>query len=266
MTDPFGSGNPVEPEHGIRITSGEAQIWSVPLESDPELIDSLQQTLSKDERDRAAKFYSTELQHSFIASRAILRAILSLYAQARPEDLHFSYAAKGKPYLQDHPSFHFNLAHSGNRAVYAIADDDIGVDIELIKPWRDLQKISARFFSPREAAELQSLHPEQQTISFFTCWTRKEAYIKATGEGMATLLAKFYAGTDPSLPHGQIEEEGRNPQWYFSDLNFGDDYAGAVVTRSPQPIFRCMNFPTVKECLHFIEGKKEVGSEPYSCG
>ncbi len=253
MSDPTLSESSLPRE--MRVAPNCVDIWTVPLQADRQIIEHLRTLLAPDERERALRFHAEKHQHSFVAGRGLLRTILSRYVPARPESLAFHYGIKGKPYLQDHSGLHFNLAHSGDRAVYAVASDDLGVDIELIKPVRDSQKISKRFFSQREADELSALGPDQQIAGFFACWTRKEAYIKATGEGLAAGLNKFYAGADPSDSEGgiHIDQDGRPPQWYFKDLRVGDQYAGAVVTRFAGCEIRPFNFERTEDCVRFLE-------------
>jgi 4'-phosphopantetheinyl transferase len=237
----------------FRLAPNRVDIWSAPIQASREIIDQLKQTLSSDELERALRFHAAEHQDLFVAGRGILRAILSCYVSDRPESLVFRYGTKGKPHLQDHPNVHFNLGHSGGRAVYAVAGDDLGVDIESIKEVRDWQQISTRFFSAREAEELTRLNPSQQAAGFFACWTRKEAYLKATGDGLAAGLGKFYAGVDPLQGDGTIEEEGHPRRWYFKDLQLGDQYAGAVVTRFAQCRIRSFNFHQNEDCLRFVQ-------------
>lgn len=227
----------------------------MPLRANRHLADELQQTLSSDEIERALRFRAEEDRDLFIVARGILRRILSRYASQPPEKLVFRYGSKGKPYLRDHPDVQFNLAHSGGLAVYGVSGEELGVDIEFVKPLTDWRKISQRFFSAREVEELKRLNPTQQLRGFFSCWTRKEAYIKAIGEGIAT-LAKFCAGAQPSPGEGVIDEEGKPREWYFKDLNVGDEHAGAIVTRFDQCRIRLFAFSSAEECLRSAEKEK----------
>jgi 4'-phosphopantetheinyl transferase len=236
-----------------------ADVWVVPIRASRELVDELKQTLSSDELERALRFRAGEHRDLFIAGRAILRTLLSSYAQARPESLGFRYGSKGKPYLRDHPDLQFNLSHSGGLAVYAVGVDELGIDVESIKPSTDWRKISVRFFSPREVEELEKLDASQHLSGFFSCWTRKEAYIKATGEGLSSPLDKFYAGAQPSRAEGPIDEDGKPHQWYFKDLRLGDEHAGAIVTRFEQCPIRFFHFSRSDDCLRFVHDKNRQG-------
>jgi 4'-phosphopantetheinyl transferase len=211
--------------------------------------------LSSDEVARALRFRAEEDRDLFIVARGILRRILSRYASEAPGKLVFRYGSKGKPYLRDHPDVQFNLGHSGGFAAYGVSGEELGVDIEFVKPLTDWRKISERFFSAREVEELKRLDPTQQLRGFFSCWARKEAYIKAIGEGIAT-LAKFCAGAQLSPGDGAIDEEGKPREWYFKDLNVGDEHAGAIVTRFDQCRIRLFAFSSAEECLRFAEKEK----------
>ena len=253
------AGDSSFPPREMDIAPNCVDIWTVPIQGDWQIIEDLRKLLAPDEREREIRFHTEKHQHSFVAGRGFLRAILSCYVRTRPENLAFHYGTKGKPYLQDSPGLHFNLAHSGDRAIYAVGTEELGVDIELIKPVRDWQKISRRFFSPREADELAALDPDKQIAGFYACWTRKEAYIKATGEGLAAGLNKFYAGADPSDSEGAIYiDEDQPPQWYFEDLRVGDEYAGAVVTRFAKCQIRPFNFERSGDCVRFLEQKTKL--------
>ncbi|MGH9511232.1 MAG: 4'-phosphopantetheinyl transferase family protein [Terriglobales bacterium] len=244
----------------LNVRPGFADIWNVPLETGGRVLDDLRRILSSDEQQRALRFHAVEHQELFVAGRGILRQILSCYLRVQPESLIFRYGAKGKPDLEGPPGLHFNLGHSGGRAVYAVAADRVGVDIELVQLSRDWQKISQRFFSPREAEELASLDPSRQISGFFACWTRKEAYIKAVGDGLAIPLNKFYVGANPVHTEGAIEididadtdKEKLTPRWYFKDLKLGEPFAGTIVTRFPECRIRCFNFDRAEDCLSFV--------------
>ena len=239
----------------LSVRRASADVWVLPLAANRGLVDELRRTLSPDEIGRALRFRAEDDRDLFIVGRGILRNILSRYVSEPAEKLVFRYGSKGKPYLRDRPEVQFNLAHSGGRAVYAVGGEELGVDIELVKPSTDWRKISRRFFSPREIEELERLDPTQQLRGFFSCWARKEAYIKAIGEGIAT-LAKFCAGAQPSPGDGAIDEEGKPREWYFKDLNVGDEHAGAIVTRFDQCRIRLFSFTSVEDCLQFIRKEK----------
>ena len=239
----------------FRVSPRSADVWTLPIRTEQPILDELGQTLSPDEWERALRFRAEEHRDLFIAGRAILRMLLSCYISERPAQLVFRYGPNGKPHLRDHPGLHFSLAHSGGHAVYAVGTDDLGIDIELVKSTTDWQNISRRFFSSREVDELEKLDPAQQTAGFFACWTRKEAYLKATGEGLRLALNKFYAGAILSRANGVIEEDGKASQWFYKDLRMPEKYAGAIVTRYSECGIRLFEFARTEDCVSFVQGK-----------
>jgi 4'-phosphopantetheinyl transferase len=255
VNDPLARDRSLLSAQTLSVPRASADVWVVPLRANRQLVAELRQTLSPDEVERALRFRAEDDRDLFIVGRGILRNILSRYASEAAEELVFRYGSKGKPYLRDRVDVQFNLAHSGGFAVYGISGEELGVDIELVKPSTDWRKISQRFFSPREVEELERLDPTQQVRGFFSCWTRKEAYIKAIGEGVAT-LAKFCAGAQPSPSEGAIDEEGKPREWYFKDLNVGYEHAAAIVTRFDQCRIRLFSFTSVEDCVQFIKTEK----------
>ena len=150
---------------------------------------SLEQTLSADEKERAARFHFPVDRERFIAAHGCLRAILRRYLGCESDQISFSVNQYGKPALNDYP-LEFNLSHSGNYALIGITrKQKIGVDVEKVRPEIELESIAEHNFSKREVAELMSLPPGQRVAGFFLCWTRKEAYIKAHGTGIITAFA-----------------------------------------------------------------------------
>jgi 4'-phosphopantetheinyl transferase len=155
----------------------------------------LEQMLSHDEIARAERFHFERDRRRFVVGRGLLRAILGRYMGIESERLRFRYGEYGKPYLAEEyggKALQFNVAHSQDMALYAIARDrEVGVDIEYIRPFPNLMQIAEQFFSARENIALQAVPEHLKDEAFFTCWTRKEAYIKARGDGLSLPLDRF---------------------------------------------------------------------------
>jgi 4'-phosphopantetheinyl transferase len=172
----------------------------------------------------------------FIVARAVLRCILADYLRVPPAAVRFSYGKRGKPALPEPwaDRFHFNLSHSGELALIGVTGEGrIGVDIEEFRPVAEEDRIAERFFSPREHATLVSLPKEQQQAAFFNCWTRKEAYIKALGDGLSCPLDRFDVTLGPDEPPrlvGILDEPEQVGRWtlYAPPLPVAD-YAAAVI-------------------------------------
>ena len=213
----------------------EVDVWSVPLERLADRINTLQSVLSPDERERADRFYFERDRRRFVGVRAVLRVLLGAYLQVDARDLTFSYGPQGKPALTGRfrDGLSFNVSHSHELALLAVGPGiDIGVDVEAVRPMNDIDDIAARFFSPREADQLRSLPASVRTEAFFACWTRKEAYLKALGSGLARPLDGFDVTFAPGEPatlavHG---DHGETARWCVEALSPADGYAAALVT------------------------------------
>jgi 4'-phosphopantetheinyl transferase len=181
----------------------EIHVWQTQLDIPPSDVSSLNETLTADERDRAARFYFEKHRRRFIVGRGILRTIIGRYLGVAPDKIRFTYNDKGKPSLVEPKvtGFECNVSHSDELALYAFAlGVSIGVDVEVIRPVSDMEAIAKRFFSPLEYEMLQRVPLENRLEAFFNCWTRKEAYVKAEGLGLFIPLDSFTVSLAPSEP------------------------------------------------------------------
>jgi len=219
--------SPIPPQ----IASREIHVWRAPLNCPDLLLQRLETTLAPDEIARADRFFFPLDRQHFVVARGILRQLLAGYLRRSPTDIEFAYHPRGKPYLAPStgdPPIAFNISHSHDMALLAFSvGRELGVDIERIRPDIAADEIASRYFSPQEVAELQSLPPEQRPEAFCLCWTRKEAYIKARGEGLQIPLVSFRV----SLTPGQevVLESPDASRWWLRSLSPAPDYAAAVV-------------------------------------
>ncbi|PYQ42304.1 MAG: 4'-phosphopantetheinyl transferase [Acidobacteria bacterium] len=190
-----------------RLAAGEAHVVSVSLDDLPH---PTPLWLSPDENRRASRFHFERDRRRFAAARGILRALLGRYLCVDPSDLVFGYGPHGKPALASPwHGLRFNVSHSGGLALLAFATDyEIGVDIEQERPLPEMDSIAERHFSPPENAELQLLAERERRRAFFRCWTRKEAFIKAVGDGLSHALDAFDVTLAPSEPARILRVEG----------------------------------------------------------
>jgi 4'-phosphopantetheinyl transferase len=212
------------------LLPGELHIWHGPLLFPPDLLSGLAHLLSSDESSRAEKFVVPHARDSFIASRAILRKLLSSYTALDPSALLLTSNPHGKPRLSTNnaPPVSFNLSHSHGTGLLAFAQaSEIGVDLEYIRPDFAAIEIADHFFSPAERAQLTALPPHARTAAFFRCWTRKEAYVKARGAGMSIPLDTFTIELAHNHPQ-RIRDEG-DSLWTCYNLDMSQDFAAAVV-------------------------------------
>ncbi|MEG4022383.1 4'-phosphopantetheinyl transferase superfamily protein [Microcoleus sp. S13C4] len=233
MIAAFDSWN--SPPLDLTLNLGEIDVWRVSLAQTESCLQSLQETLSTDERTKADRFRFPKDRSQFIVSRGALRAILSRYLNINSHILRFDYNSYGKPSLiaaQGGNTLRFNLSHSGGMALIAITNNrDIGVDIEGINTNFPCLEIAEKFFSPLEISVLRSLPEHLQPRAFFACWTRKEAYIKAVGKGLSIPLNQFDVTLAPGEPAALLNVED-NPEealrWSLIELIPSSDMVAAV--------------------------------------
>jgi 4'-phosphopantetheinyl transferase len=197
--------------------------------------------LAADEINRANRFYFQKDRERFIAGRGLLRVILSSYVGVPPDEIIFTYGSQGKPELRrqgGRPVIQFNLAHSHGTAIYAITQDrPVGIDIESVKYEFPVESVAERFFSEAEVAALRSLPEQVQTIAFFKCWTRKEAFIKALGHGLSFPLSDFDVSLMPGQPARLLHVRGASEEasrWCMEDIESVPNCAAAIVISGPQ--------------------------------
>jgi len=223
------SGWDVAPS-SLALRSGEVDVWAFDVACPAEELSEYEAILAPDERARASRFHFERDRSRFTCVRGSLRTLLGGYLGARPVDIAFEYGIHGKPALAGrHGSpLKFNVSHSDGVALMAISHGvEVGIDVEAIRPMADANQIAARFFSPRETAELRAL----PAASFFTCWTRKEAYLKARGLGLAQQLRAFSVTISPAAtPLVVDDKDGEGALWPIHELPALAGYAAALVT------------------------------------
>jgi 4'-phosphopantetheinyl transferase len=183
------------PHARMLLRNHEIDIWRAHLDQPPPVFDLLLQTLSSDERVRSGKYHFERDRKRFIASRGILRMILSAYLQTNPGRIEFKYSSHGKPMLEELArikNLNFSLSHSAGLALYAlVCDQEIGVDLEQIRPVPEMEQIASNLFSHWESEVFHALPEATKLEAFFNCWTRKEAYVKARGDGLSLAPDQF---------------------------------------------------------------------------
>jgi len=214
------------------LPDGAVHVWYAWLHVATAARQRLADTLSLDERARAERFHFSRHRDRYIVGRGLLRLLLSRYVGLRPQQVAFTYGAAGKPALRDSP-VHFNVSHSEDLAVYAFAPEvRLGVDIEKIRSMSDDEGIAKRFFSAAEYAEFLTLDHHERPRGFFNCWTRKEAYVKALGDGLQVPLDRFRVTMKPGEPALLVsieDDPNRASPWSVLELTPADGYVGAVV-------------------------------------
>ncbi len=203
--------------------------------------------LSLDENDRAGRYHFEIDRLRFVATRAFLRVLLGNYLKLPPGALAFTYGATGKPGLPGNP-LHFSVSHSANRAMFAFSPaQPLGVDIELVHEISNPTEIAARFFSPAETEAISMLPYEERLNAFYRCWTRKEAFLKATGAGLSYGLNQFEVSLGKHTRLIRIgDSKWEADQWRLYHLDPEAGYVGTLATRQHgvQIIHQCFSATT----------------------
>lgn len=228
------------PASALALPTTDVHVWRASLEQPATCVHRLLNLLSHDEQARANRFYLERDRRRFIVARGALRTILGCYLGVEPGQLRFRYEFHGKPFLSDElgaGELRFNLAHSNELALYAFTcGREIGIDVEYIHPVPDIEQIAARFFSANENAALHMLPESQRLEAFFNCWTRKEAYIKALGDGLAYPLTQFQVSLRPGEPAQLLWAEGspeKVTRWSMTALSPAPGYVAALAVEGP---------------------------------
>ncbi len=208
------------------------------LETNAEAADGSAALLSEEERQRASRFVFDRDRGRFIFARAWLRRLLAERLCVEPGSVEFAYGPRGKPALTGRladSGLRFNVSHSDDLAVYAFSRGrEIGVDVEAVRAMPDADDIAARFFSRREYESYLALDAHDRPLGFFNCWTRKEAFIKALGDGLYHPLDSFDVSLAPDesaklLRVGSIA--GENSGWMLHNFTPSPGFVGAVVVQ-----------------------------------
>jgi 4'-phosphopantetheinyl transferase len=198
--------------HGVHI-------WRASLVRPPDEVAALHDLLDPVERSRAGRFNHERDRRRFIVARATLRKLLGERTATAPRNVPLCVLPGGKPAFTRENAIeglHFNVSHSGDLALFVFADSEVGIDVERIAPHGDMGRVAAHFFSPDERAAFERLPEAERARFFFRTWVRKEAYLKATGAGLALDPAKVSVG------HG----------YSVHDVDDIDDHVAAVALRT----------------------------------
>jgi 4'-phosphopantetheinyl transferase len=224
-----------------RVSAGEVHVWSANL-SNPD-VTAREHVLSCDERIRAKMIRCPERRRRCIAARVFVRSVLACYTATDPAAIVFSVSQNGKPVLSSSPEPQFNLSHSHDLAVCAVATRPVGVDVERIRLIPNIPDIIKRYCGAEEAEQLRSREERCIETWFLAGWTQKEAYLKATGQGLSalTLAPRVSWETEraPTIPRN-ADGDGR---WTVINVECGSDYVGALVLNGEirRVIYRSLN-------------------------
>jgi len=223
------------PPMQMHISHEDVHVWRAFVSSQGMNTARLYDILTAEEREKAGRFHFAQHRHTFIATRGVLRLILARYTGIEAPAIRFGYGPHGKPFLANDEGaagLSFNMSHSHGLALYAIAcKRRVGIDVEYISGDLAAERIAEHFFSPAEVAALRSLPAEVQNQAFFNCWTRKEAMVKAIGDGLSFPLDAFDVTLAPGEPAALLAIRTPNQdigRWMLHALYPADGYVAAL--------------------------------------
>jgi len=227
------------PPAQLTLPADEVHIWRASLDRPPCFLEALHAILSPDERERADRYACTRSRSRFVVGRGLLRKILARYQGTTPCQIRFRVCPAGKPTLDEpEPALHFNVTHSQDLVLIAITQrGEVGIDVELVRPFANDLNLAERYFSPRECRMLRLLSPERRTEAFFHAWTRKEACLKALGVGLSYGLDRVEVTIRPEDPVKLLRlngEEKHAAPWSLQALSPAPGYVGALALKAKQ--------------------------------
>jgi 4'-phosphopantetheinyl transferase len=249
------------------LAENQVDIWQIQI-SGQGGVERRRQLLSPDEVQRADAFQFEKHRRRYIAGRAAMRQILGIYTEIAPKELVFSYGEKGKPELAGElkrPEIKFNLSNSQDVAVLAVTQNlTVGIDIEWINPEFATDEIARRFFAEGEVRRLQALPVTERSDAFFACWTRKEAYIKALGEGLSVPLDSFEVAFGPGVPAALLQVRV-NPseieRWSMYDIAVTQGFRSALIVEGKGHRLRHMQWEEAEPEFRNQDGVILYGKE-----
>jgi len=251
MTSPARTLLAAAPETLLAISSpaslepNTVHVWSFALEGPPELVAHCRETLSAEERHRADRFVFERDRIRYTVAHAVLRHLLSRYCGEPPASLRFSAAAAGKPSLQSATPLHFNLTHSDERALLAVGQRELGVDLEKVRSNIEALAISRHYFFGSERDAIESAPSPERDRLFFRYWVAKEAVLKAQGIGLGFPLDRFRIEFRPDGETARVETfdpAALESSWTVRMLPCESGWLGAVAARGTEWVVRSLPY------------------------
>ena len=237
MKDPIESDSRKwhTPPQPLTLDHNTVHIWRASLDQPSRILQTLSTYLSPDEQQRAARFHFDRDRTRYITDRGILRSILGKHLDIAPDRLLFSYGPRGKPELiqDDNIPVRFNVSHTQAQALFAVTRDRVlGIDIEYMRPLAEIEHLAEQCFSVVEQTVFRGLPEQERQVAFYRCWTRKEAYVKALGDGLAAPLDRFDVTLGPGEPARLIRvaaDPDEAQRWSMHAFSPGADTMAAVI-------------------------------------
>lgn len=224
----FNHKNPV-------LAAGEIHLWKIHKQEHLDRYEVYWELLSDQEKKKAMHFRFYKDKSCYVIAKGVLRTLLGAYLKCDPTSISIKYAHNGKPFVFNEMEIHFNVSHAKDCILIGFAKKhEIGVDVEYVDRPVEVELIARSFFSSEEVTQLLAIDQKYQNQAFYNCWTRKEAFIKALGEGLSFPLDQFVVSLD-SIEDARLittlwdlEEKSH---WFLTSVVPCDNYVGAVALR-----------------------------------
>jgi len=230
----------------IHLKPNTVHIWSLNFVVNDDAYNKYHSLLSEDEKTRASKFKFYKDKRCYVVGKGVLRLLSGKYLNNDAKAIVFEYGKQGKPKFKYEAHLNFNVSHSGDIAIIGfVYDHTIGIDIEIIKDDFDTLEIANNFFSKKEIAELRKIPNPQKHIAFYRCWTRKESFIKAKGQGLSFPLDSFSVSIDSDEKSELLEtkwDEHEKNFWNLFSFSPKEKYIGAISVRGEVNKVQYFNF------------------------
>ncbi len=237
------------PPPSLQLTSTDVHVWRASFDQLMPLLHHFSEMISLDEQMKAGRYRFEDNRREYVIARGLLRHLLGSYLEQDPQSLQFFYNPYGKPALNGEAGANrltFNLSHAHGFILYVFTRGrEVGIDLERIRPEAAHDGVAERFFSNREVTTLRALPRHAQPIGFFNCWTRKEAYIKARGEGLTIPLNQFDVSLIPGEPAALLEsriDPTDTNRWALQSLDMGTQYIAALAVEGQDWNLKCWDW------------------------
>jgi 4'-phosphopantetheinyl transferase len=222
--------------------NGHIVVWLAQISMSHDSLPSLQGYLDEKDVDRAARFRLPEDRARYVLGRALTRECLARYLNRAPGTIAFIYSGRGRPMLAGDDSIQFSISHTQDWVAFALTSHArVGIDLEYLRPDFNLAEMAVRIFSRTDLQRFQALPGDEKLASFFRAWTRKEAYLKARGEGITDALDQVSVSFGPeefaSLKDSRAPSDAHS--WRLQTFPLPVNYAGSLAWDDPEKIVEC---------------------------
>lgn len=219
----------------LHLDCNEIHAWHLNIKDHLDRLETYKGLLDKEEKEKAHRFRFDKDYNCSIIARGVLRILLGDYLQRPPAKITFAYGASGKPEIDGDTTIKFNISHARDAIVFGFVHNDaIGVDIEFMDEKIDTMQIAKHFFSKEEIAALHAQPENKRVEAFYNCWTRKEAFIKAVGEGLSFPLDQFVVSLKPAIKAQLLEtkwDQEEKKKWMLESFTPEKKYVSALALR-----------------------------------